>query len=732
MPAKHLLQRGAAHVALFLGITAYLPFTTISLSAEEVKEQQNVSTDKWGAHIEVEGKYGTDRHIGESILFVPLFQNEDSMVFLDLRGKLDNNQSREANVGLGYRQIVNEDWLVGGYGFYDRRHSPEGNDFNQMTFGAEALTENLDLRVNGYLPFGDTTKTSSKFDSVQLNGSSITMQEGQERALKGFDGEVGHTLPVLSLMPDKSDEMRVYLGGYHFWEEGVDNVTGPRVRAEYRMNDVFIEGSRISLNGELQHDSPRGRQGFVGLKFRIPLQPDTARGQSRLSRLEKRMTETVVRDVDVVAQAGAFGEEVPAIDMETGKALVDLNVIDAKTGSELKTGIETAEATKVAFVNSKGQVLNIDDTITLQAGQRVRGNFRVKHPTTGREMNFGNTSVHGTDATKHVFAMNDNSSLSGVVISGGYHGVHSSGKNNVTLSDIQISATREAGVNFEGGTNLKISRLDVSNLDFDNADGFSNANPNNTVTGVGLRIISSTGVEVDGYHADYLGTGILSNNVRDLKVTNSTISRTRKEGMVHHYLHDASFDNVEIDKTGADGAAFIVSADVSYRNSSLTNLGAMNKLGNYSGVNISGFSSDGTIIVGSTENKNYNFDNLKISNASNSGMMLQEIRDSSFNNIEISNVDIIGIQVMRMMRDVENLEFDNVQISNAQNAGFWMMGDVSDIQGDIRITDTATACGRSKWMAANLTQSGAQELRINGAVLAPVDVGTTCQEVSNF
>lgn len=709
--------------AMLVGTALLTSAPLLSAQAEDVQ--------KWGAHIELEGKIGTDRHLGESMLFLPLLQDDNSMLFLDARGKLDNNSSREVNIGLGYRHILENDMILGGYGFFDRRRSPEGNMFNQATLGTELLTDNFDLRANAYRPFGETVKSAASYDNIELSGASIVMREGQEKALNGFDAEIGYTLPALHLIEDQSDEFRVYAGGYHFWEDGVDNVSGPRLRAEYRINDVLTTGSRMSLTGEFQHDDPRGEQGFLGFRIRFPLQPETARRTAGLSRIEQRMTETIIRDVDVVAQAGAFGAPVAGVDADTGETLSDLHIIADKDGASLKSAIESAPTTKTTYVRGDGR-LDVADTVNLQAGQSVRGSFRVVHPTTGREMSFGNTHVHGTDASKNVFAMADNTTLMGMTVSGGLNGVHSDGASNVTLNNVTVRQTANIGINFENGSNFNLYNSRVENLDFDNADGFQNANPDGTQTAVGLRLAHADDVTVRNYSADYIGMGIVANDSDDLDIRDSTITRSRKEGMLYHYVHNATLDNITIDKTGADGAAFIVSADVDFTNSRLTNMGAMNPLGNYSGVNISGFTSDPTVIVGATENKNYHFSNLKITNVSNSGMMLQELRDSSFTNISIKNAEIIGIQVMRMMRDVENLSFNDVTIDNAQNAGFWMMGDMSDIDADITTTNTATPCGRSPFMAANLTQNGGQQLRINGGVIAPADVTTACGEASNF
>ena len=48
-----------------------------------------------------------------------------------------------------------------------------------------------------------------------------------ERALYGVDGEVGYKLPV-------GEDTRLYLGGFHFFADNVDSITGPKARLEYR------------------------------------------------------------------------------------------------------------------------------------------------------------------------------------------------------------------------------------------------------------------------------------------------------------------------------------------------------------------------------------------------------------------------------------------------------------------------------------------------------------------
>src|SRR5262245_11863723 len=74
-----------------------------------------LAQDKWGAHIDFEAKPGTRRNLGEADLFMPLWQNGTSLLFGNLRGRLDNEGSHEGNLGLGLRRMLESGWNLGGY-----------------------------------------------------------------------------------------------------------------------------------------------------------------------------------------------------------------------------------------------------------------------------------------------------------------------------------------------------------------------------------------------------------------------------------------------------------------------------------------------------------------------------------------------------------------------------------------------------------------------------------------
>lgn len=125
--------------------------------------------------------------------------------FADVRFRLDDQDSKEGNLGLGLRRMLAGGWNLGGYGYFDRRRGDTGHFFNQMTVGAEALGRDRDSRVNAYLPFGgrrkDLGSTGGGAATAVLSGGTVqVMTPGtttrEERALSGFDAEVGWRVPL--------------------------------------------------------------------------------------------------------------------------------------------------------------------------------------------------------------------------------------------------------------------------------------------------------------------------------------------------------------------------------------------------------------------------------------------------------------------------------------------------------------------------------------------------------
>ncbi|HEY4135686.1 MAG TPA: inverse autotransporter beta domain-containing protein [Alphaproteobacteria bacterium] len=348
----------------------------IALPVAAAKAQ---SADKWGAHLDLEGKAGTDRNLGEGDLFLPLAQTDTTLVFGDMRMRFDDQESSEGNIGLGVRHMLSSGWNLGAYGYFDRRGTENDTKFSQATLGLEALSTDWDVRVNGYIPLGaDTRKigTGASSSTAELSGASVAIITTpgnmlEERSLGGFDAEVGWRLPVFDANND--EQLRFYVGGYRFAADGVEDVAGPRARLDFTMAKVpFLwEGSRLTLGAEIQHDDPRGTQAFASIRLRIPLYGGES--SSRLTPQEQRMTDTIVRDIDIVSQTRSISGGAPTV--ETATATADgsaLTVIDSAS----TTGAQMISAVAAAGVNST-VILSGSFTTTastqLQTGQTLMG-----------------------------------------------------------------------------------------------------------------------------------------------------------------------------------------------------------------------------------------------------------------------------------------------------------------------------------------------------------------------
>ncbi len=329
------------------------------------------SSNKWQGYIEFMGKPGTARSIGQSDLFVPLIQDENDMTFFNLRGQLDDGNNDEFNLGLGHRHMFKE-WIIGGYGYYDRRFLESGNEFYQTTFGLEALSETWDFRANGYIPESEWSSSgnegkpigSSQIGSSSQSGASVVRAGGQinisignnsiaafERSLPGFDLEAGVRLPIERFTGlDLLEDTRLYVSGYHFMGSGdFESVTGPRLRLETRLHDIpgLGNGSRLLLGVETQYDEPRGNQTFGLVSVRIPFGGGWTPNHPPLKGLERRMMEPVVRDIDVVTSTTTVvsntQELLPALGPNGDEYAVALDVTqgESETDLEFQTRITT-------------------------------------------------------------------------------------------------------------------------------------------------------------------------------------------------------------------------------------------------------------------------------------------------------------------------------------------------------------------------------------------------------
>lgn len=502
---------------------------------------------KWGAHVDLEGKLGTDRHLGEVDLFLPVAQNGRTLLFADLRTRMDDEGSREGNFGLGVRTMLESGWNLGTYGYFDRRRSEYHNYFNQVTVGAEALSLDWDLRGNVYAPIGRTAREVDSLNTAELSGSSVIFRGGEERALGGFDAEIGWRVPLFEA--EAGQQLRVYAGGYRFADDGVPTVAGPRGRAEMVFDEVpyLWEGSRLSLGAEWQRDEPRGSQGFLTARLRIPLQAEAS--PSRLTPMERRMADPIVRDVDIVAQAGTFGAAETVSQLANGRAFSTIN-----SASTADLPGEVAGRPNDSAILLSG-TFNTTATVDLAGNKSlVAGSVAVRSPSGRTAILNSPATISSSDAVQNTIQAPGNNTISGLTIigrdtGGGARAIemnNTAGNINILNNTIIMTQTGLNGITGIGGglnNNVTIRGNVITVVGV----------ANRTATGLGLSAtmtnvtVSDNWVSVSGggtnYALDFVGaTGTVSGNTLSAsggttnhaaRVNNATLGAGSTGNVVH-------------------------------------------------------------------------------------------------------------------------------------------------------------------------------------------------------
>jgi len=276
---------------------------------------------KWSPYADIGGGIGSGFVAGKVNVFAPVWQDLDSLLFVRLGADTSTRYNENFNVGLGYRTKINPDWILGVFGGFDSTQANNNHSFTQVSLGAELMSTDWDVRVNGYSAKKDESAISNKF-ALYIHDTTIAILQAQYGAYSGFDGEVGYRI----FNTDNTD-VRVFAGGYDFSRSDTNNViiggnlnfshkdiAGAHARAEVNVFSIDALGpqSRVSFDGEVAHDDVRGTTGYVGATLRIALNDLSGGGAQSLDDLDRRMVDPVRRQDDVLVRQ-SFDKPEPVI-----------------------------------------------------------------------------------------------------------------------------------------------------------------------------------------------------------------------------------------------------------------------------------------------------------------------------------------------------------------------------------------------------------------------------------
>ena len=449
-------------------------------------------------------KLGNNRSLAGTELFYPITWNGEYMSFADMRFVADDNDGKEGNFGLGLRRIPEgEDYIYGIYGFYDRKRSSLGNMFSQATFGAEFLTENWDIRANGYLPLSDdkVIGSSNGDTSLSLSGTSIIAQSSlntkTEKILSGFDAEIGYKIPWLS--GTGFDDTRAYAGYFSFDGNNTKNIAGSRFRLRSRYKDWLQFGL------EHQNDDVRGASNFAEIRLRYQFGKKPKQSQKPQG-IYARLDEQVVRDIDIVTKEDTTitaAKTSKVINQSTGTDQV-VYVVDNSSSSGGDGSIENpfnslgaaqavANANDIIYVsNGDGTNTGMNTGIVLnKTGQKLIGSG-VALTYDSSTMQVSGLPVSPSDGTVIIPASSapliSNSAGDAVTISA----------NNVSIAGVQADSASGNGIKISNAQNVSIRNTLVTGNSgkgiFINSSGSSSASllmEKTTITGnqgIGLEL----------------------------------------------------------------------------------------------------------------------------------------------------------------------------------------------------------------------------------------------------
>ena len=250
--------------------------------------------------LDVAGFAGNNRNFVQIGAFLPIMQNEDGLLFGDVRGmkhlphfkkqnkSIYKEDTYEFNFGLGYRHIIHQDLVLGGVAYYDiRKAQLKNTTFSQATLNMHVLSQTWQSNLNLYIPIGKNKITKSSHtlqnEARIVNNDVFFKYKDQnitEKALKGIDFRISTVVPGI-------DSLRVGPVAYYF--KGNKSVAGGGIEVNWAYNDS------INIESSVTYDKLRKTNFLAGVRFTFP---SSTSGRSKS--LDQLLSTRVKRDVDLV------------------------------------------------------------------------------------------------------------------------------------------------------------------------------------------------------------------------------------------------------------------------------------------------------------------------------------------------------------------------------------------------------------------------------------------------
>ncbi len=483
----------------------------------------------WGlAGSETQGRLDT---------LLPLSGNANNLFYTDLQGGVGKDDAWYGGLGAGYRQLVNNAGIYGGYVFVDRNESENHNQYWVVSPGVEAIFPLWDLRLNGYFPVNKRSHETQYFPSQRGDCRFVEFKahdqfEHQfssfENVGPGTDAEVGYTFVRLH-------NTTLHGGVYYFninnSHSSINNIRGVEARLEVPVNPYW------AVDVESSYDNYQHSTVVAGLRFNLgSMAPNT-------SDLHTHMVDPITRNLGSLHS----GSGIPIVESqrENGLLLQRSNIyffsseggsafVDPRQSGTFENPLSKDQFSQ-AVVNQIGTNANLyfnpgtypivgvntpNAHIDMPLGDSIygRGAANFKCPATGdaRPLLLGRlnlfTSDHTIDSIRLLNSKTDTTGVGSEVIAMSLQDAQ-----NVVLSNDDIKAEAvETGIlsknNFATGIDANNSQVTILG---------STISATASVVGVNNNVNFAAGIG-----ENYIGNGSANFNKNNFALIHSHVSAT--------------------------------------------------------------------------------------------------------------------------------------------------------------------------------------------------------------
>lgn len=688
-----------------------------------------------GGFTQFEGRWLGGEAAGNLGIMLPFRLDDSQVFFIDLDGAFVEGGVRQGSLGAGYRFGADGQWTFGLYGYYDYLRSGYGNDFHQLSFGAEALGPVFETRANIYLPQHGSQAADGAGRGVISNGM-LKFREGREEGRTSADAEIGVKLPGVS--EDGNAELKLYAGSYWYDGRNVSDMFGGRLRAELSVANIagLPSGSTFSFGASAAYDNEDKLTAGVMARVRIPF---GAPAGEAIDPFDAK-TQAIRRNTSIRTEVAASGALEDAALALNGRAIGGVLGISASSGDVTAINALMAAAGNDALLLLDGD-LDLNGSLMLGEGQTLLGGggtLALRGASSGSRGTFTNrgaaTTLTGYDPARDTVTMASNSMVSSLAITGGLAGIASADTSGLVIDNVDVSRTAHDGIRLtrvDGAVieNSAIHDLYIctNNTTCQFAVGDPNRAPYAGVSAHGTKNLTVRDTAIDGVtYGIFAGSAIDDNGwppvITDLAsnivIDNVTISRSRREGILLVAADGVTMNKVAIDNTQQDRDMDLVvlQATSNVRITDMSLKGGINGL---------------MLVTASTledvgQTTNVSVDGLKIDGTTNAGIFFNPVSGIDLKNVTISNAGTYGMSFFSSgwPGPLADISFENIVIDKATLAGLEFYGQLDDFSGSVTVRNTPRDCA-SPW-GTSITQPGGSVFIVNGQEIGAGTIGARC------